>query len=608
MPGRAHLDLRTLLAIPRVDPDGGVDLSPDGKEVAFAWNRTRRWEIYRLGLEGNAAALQVSQGSGAKFAPRWSHDGRRLAYVVDLDGGEQYDLWVYDLATGKNINLTPDSAETIQPEYCWSPDDRWIAFVSDREGSFETYVIPSRPQAAPGANPGGAARKVLSLEYPGLSAHWSPDGRWIGVVCTGRGQDQYTYLVSPEGGEAFPIAAAGEPICSKDIAWSPDGAWLAFSSDLHGEFQIGLFDIESRRITWITSGEGDKENPDWSADGRRLAYMARQGAETRLAVQDLKAGRQDIYLVETGIHYRPRFTPDGRHVALVFDNPRNPADLWLLSLERGTFRRLTDSMPPQMRDVPCPMPDQIEYPSFDGKRVPALIFRPDERQDRPPAVLYVHGGPNWLTQITWDPLVQTMVSRGWLVLAPNYRGSTGYGRQWQLANRYDLGGSDTQDVVAGADYLVQHGLADSRRIAITGRSYGGYLTMTSLTQFADRWAGGSAVVPFLNWFTGHANSRLDLQHWDLENFGDPEVDRELYYQRSPFFFLDRVRAPVQLICGANDPRCPASESLQAHEALLKQGKSCDMALYPDEGHSFLKTENVIDAAERRLGFLERVLA
>ena len=192
-------------------------------------------------------------------------------------------------------------------------------------------------------------------------------------------------------------------------------------------------------------------------------------------------------------------------------------------------------------------------------------------------------------------------------LAPNYRGSTGYGRDWQFASRFDFGGCDTEDVVAGADYLAGEGLANPARIAVTGRSWGGHLTMTALTGYPDRWAGGSAVVPFLNWFTAHANSREDLQHWDKENFGHPEWDRELYYERSPFFFLERIEAPVQMICGAHDIRCPASESIQTRDRLEALGKTGELALYDDEGHSFLKIENVIDARRRQVTFLARIL-
>ena len=193
------------------------------------------------------------------------------------------------------------------------------------------------------------------------------------------------------------------------------------------------------------------------------------------------------------------------------------------------------------------------------------------------------------------------------MLAPNYRGSTGYGREWQLANRFELGRSDTMDVAAGVDYLLGEGLADPQRIAITGRSHGGYLTMTCLAFYPERWAAGSAVVPFLNWFTSHANSRKDLQHWDLENMGDPVNNEALWRERSPYFRLEEIQAPVQLICGANDPRCPASESTAARDALLRLGKEVDLLLYPDEGHTFLKVENVVDHELKRVEFLRRAL-
>jgi dipeptidyl aminopeptidase/acylaminoacyl peptidase len=200
-----------------------------------------------------------------------------------------------------------------------------------------------------------------------------------------------------------------------------------------------------------------------------------------------------------------------------------------------------------------------------------------------------------------------MVSRGWVVLSPNYRGSTGYGKAWQLASRFDLGGVDTQDVVAGANFLEERKYALPDKIAVTGRSWGGYLTMTCLTQYPERWAAGSASVPFLNWFTSHQNSREDLQHWDRENFGDPEKDHDLWYQRSPYFFLDRIEAPVQLLCGENDVRCPASESHQAAEELIKLGKEVDYVLFEGEGHALLKVETQVEAKCRRVEFMAKAL-
>jgi len=200
-----------------------------------------------------------------------------------------------------------------------------------------------------------------------------------------------------------------------------------------------------------------------------------------------------------------------------------------------------------------------------------------------------------------------MASRGWTVLAPNYRGSTGYGRKWQTASRFDMGGVDARDCAAAATYLVEIGLAGKNQVAVTGRSHGGYLTICCLTMFPELWAGGSAVVPFLNWLSSHHLSREDLQHWNIENMGDPEENRELWIERSPYFFLDKINAPVQLICGANDPRCPASDSIAARDKLKELGREVEFLLYEDEGHTFLATDSLIDSEIKRVDFLARIL-
>jgi dipeptidyl aminopeptidase/acylaminoacyl peptidase len=589
------LPLDKLLRVPYVDEH--FDPSPDGAEVAFSWNRTGQWEVYLVPTDGGLPPRQATEGPGAKHAPRWSPDGRRLAYALDLDGSEQYDIWLYDRETARHVNLTPETPELIDPSFAWSPDGRHIALISNRAGRMDTYVLPVD---------GGPPRPALTLPYSDLAVVWSPDGEHLAVVCMTRGQDTGIFVVPAEGGEPRPVAGPAGPLCAKHPAWSPDGSRLACVAERDGCFQVALWDRASGDLYWLTDGEGDRDHPAWSPDGSRLAWVHSRGPVNWLEVADLSSGQVRSYQVEPGVHAFPRFTPDGNGLLFVFDNPRRPPDLWLLHLPDGRLRQLTHSLPPDLQDAPFVMPEEVRYPSLDGREVPALLYRP-RAQGPSPAVVYVHGGPTWLAQVTWDPLVQHMVSRGWVVLAPNYRGSTGYGREWQLANRFDLGGGDARDVVAGADYLVREGLADPARIAVTGTSYGGYLTMTVLTRYPDRWVAGSAVVPFLNWFTEYASEREDLQQWDRENFGDPEKDRDRYYERSPFFFLDRIQAPVQLICGANDPRCPAQESVQARDALRALGKECDFVLYPDEGHSFLKTENVVDAKRRRVEFLARFL-
>jgi dipeptidyl aminopeptidase/acylaminoacyl peptidase len=267
---------------------------------------------------------------------------------------------------------------------------------------------------------------------------------------------------------------------------------------------------------------------------------------------------------------------------------------------------LTHSLPKELEDAPFIMPEEITYPGMDGTLIPALLFTPTGVKPAP-AVLIIHGGPDWLFEMTWYPLMAHMASRGWIILAPNYRGSTGYGRDWQAASRFDFGGVDTDDVTAGALYLVKEGLADKLRIGITGRSHGGYLTASCMTRHPELWAAGSAVVPFLNWFTNHEEIRPDLKHWDIENFGDPVENHDRWVERSPGFFLDRVRAPLQLICGGSDVRCPVKDSIQARDILQKLGREVDFVLYENEGHIFLNMENVVDSETRRVAFLAKYL-
>jgi dipeptidyl aminopeptidase/acylaminoacyl peptidase len=608
-----YLSLDTLLAIPYVQPDEWFDLSPTGAEVAFAYNLSGRWEIFLTKVDGSTAPWQITTGPGAKFCPRWSPDGQRLAYALDLNGSEDFDIWVCDLATGAHSNLTPDTPDAILSDYAWSPDGTRMAFISNRSGSFDTYVVsvpssdPAVVNLALSLTSQREASIVFSSPFPDRDVHWSPDGRHLAIECETSGQDWGTFIVSVEGGESHPIAQEGVPTHAGHPCWSPDGKRVAFAGNPGQYLNIGIYELDSGRIAWVTEGVADKRNPAWSPDGRQLAYVVSNGPVTTLAVLDLQSRAHTTHEVGPGMHYQPRFTNDGRHLVFLFESPCHPCDLWQLSLNDGGLRQLTESLPLDLAEASFAMPQSVVYPSLDGQNVPALLYRAPSPRTGRPAVVYLHGGPDEQTEVTWHPLVQHMVSRGWTVLAPNYRGSTGYGREWQLANRFDMGGRDTGDAVAGADYLVREGLADPSRTGVTGESYGGYLTMTSLTQYPDRWAVGSAVVPFLNWFTGFDAERDDLQHWDRENFGSPDADHDLFHERSPFFFLERISAPVQLICGANDPRCPASESLQARDALVALGRKCELVLYEDEGHDFLNIENLVDSEKRRVAFLADVL-
>jgi len=597
------LNLTDLLRVPHVD--SLFDISPNDTKIAFAWNKTGEWQIYEIqlpsplgrGARGEGETTLLTSGIGGKFNPRYSPDGKQLAYALDIDGSESYHLIVYNPATNTHTDLTPNISHALQPNFCWSPDGRQLAFLSNEQGHFSAYVIPSN---------GGNAQLILDTGHPAWQVEWSPNGKHIAVSCEMHGQDYGIFIVDLETEEVVELN-----LNAHAPNWSPDGSKLAFHSDLHGWFDVGVYDLESKEILWITNSEGDSQSPVFISKlnnanplNYRCAYAQSKGVCNWIGIIN-EQGERKKFQIGKGTHNGIKFSSDLKRMVCMFNSPSQPPDLWMIDIESGTSIQLTKSMPEKLSNEEFILPEEIFYSGTDGVKIPALLFRP--KQIPAPAVVMIHGGPNWHYSMEWNPVMAHFASRGYAVLAPNYRGSTGYGREWQYAARFDMGGVDTRDVAAGAQYLVREGLAIENKIAVTGRSHGGYLAMTCLTQYPELWCAGSAVVPFMNWFKSHDDSREDLQHWNIENMGDPKENYERWYDASPYFFLDRINAPVQLICGGNDPRCPASDSIETRDKLVELEKDVELFLYEDESHAFLKIENVLDSEMKRVGFLAKML-
>jgi dipeptidyl aminopeptidase/acylaminoacyl peptidase len=592
------LNLEQLLRVPNVDNGLHFDISPDEKKIVYSWNKTGTWELYEQSLSASAPPRLVSHIQGAKSSPKHSPDGSMLAFALDVDGSESYHIVIHDLKTNITNDLTPSPAYAHQPNMSWSPDGSTLAVLSDAKGQFALYLLPIN---------GEPAMMLRNIFHPCWDAAWSPDGKWIAVESESTASDRSIHVV-PVGRErkgpkltTVQLKINGVALNAQQPVWSPDSKFLAFSAEREEWHEIGLFNLETKEISWANQSTGDDTQPAWSRDGSRIGWVHSEGAVTSFQFKEGSGPVQQIQIGQ-GVHSFPQFTSDG--VVILYEDTKRPSDLWKINLEDRSCQQLTNSLPDELRDANFIQPEEIWYEGKDGTQIPALLYRA-EGSSR--AVIDIHGGPNWHYQFLWEPMMSHMASRGWTVLAPNYRGSTGYGKKWQNASRYDMGGVDNDDCAAGVKYLIENNLADKHKIGVTGRSHGGYLTMTCLTTYPELWAVGSAVVPFLNWIKSHHDSREDLQHWNIENMGDPDDNKELWMARSPYFFLDKLTAPVQMICGGNDPRCPASDSIDAQKKMIELGKEVELLLYPDEGHAFLNIENVIDAEVKRVEFIAKAL-
>ncbi len=586
------LDLSLLTRIPNVLH---YALAPHGDLAAVAWDKSGQSEIYLISLTGDGVPRLITAGPESKLHPSFSPDGKFLAFAQDYNGNECFDICLYDLTTGQTRNLTPSTPEIINPEIAWAPDGKHLAFTSNREGKFATYTLSLQ-------NPADI-RRVTRHAYSDDTICWSPDGTRLAITALVKGQETWVFIVPAEGGDTRPLSGPGGPVDASAPCWSPDGKQLAFISSASGLNSLYTYNLAAGALIRETPATREAASPVWSRDGQKIAFTWNEDGNVGLGVKDLASGDLHHFRVGAGVHEYPQFTPDGTRLLALHSSAHQASDLWLIPLGKGQPRPVTRSMPPQLNRRDFSTPELVHWPS-DHFTISGWLYKPRAfKKGLAPAILYVHGGPTWQYQNAWYPAVQHLVSAGFVVLCPNYRGSTGYGKTFQEANRFDLGGGDMRDVVAGAEFLARAGYADPRRIALTGPSYGGYLTMTALTKHPKVFAAGSAVVPFLNWFTEYASEREDLKYWDQQNFGDPVRDSDRYRQYSPLFFMENIVAPVQMLAGAHDPRCPADETRQAAQVLSNMNVPHDVFIYPDEGHGFRKVSNRLDAFRRRADFL-----
>lgn len=573
------------------------DISPNGKELAFAWNATGHWEIFLLSLEGGVPE-KLTSGEGDKVSPRYSPDGRKIAYLRDRDGDENFDILVISARGGEPRELAPSPGSSdrfIQ----WSPQGDRILFESTRSGKSDIWVVPSS---------GREPLRLTDHENVYKAPQWSPDGRWIAF--TGNKSDAPNnldiFLIPANGGEEKRLISISKGSLDRAPSWSPDGREIAFISDYLGKDDIGLYSLESGEISWISHPEWEVVSPgpipgdkalDWSPDGSKLAYLLNRGGSVDLVVRDLHRGLEVVLDTPNGQRLHQSFTPDGKGVLFIFSGPKHPPDLWTFSLVESTAHQLTESLVTRVQRDLLVEPELIWYPSFDGRRIAAFLYRPhrSKRDGRLPALVWVHGGPTWQFYNCWDASIQYMVNRGYVVLAPNVRGSTGFGKEFRDLNLRDWGGGDLKDLVAGADYLERLGVADGDRIGVAGLSYGGYMTLMALTKTPQRWAAGASICGIANLETLYRNTRPDLRYFLVQQIGTPEDNAQFYLERSPINFAERIKVPLLVIQGGADPRVPPSEAEQIIEVLKREGKSCVYKLYPDEGHGIFKESNRFDA-------------
>ncbi len=587
---------------------GASAWSPDGKQVAFISNMSGRNNIWLMPAEGGFP-VQLTISAQRQTAPAWSPDGKWIAYASDHDGDEQWDLYVVSPNTGQVINLTktPYIAE-MGP--VWSPDGRWLAYmVKPRTSStFEIDAINILTKAIKHLTSG------TPKQFGNYQPLWSPDGKQVAVTQARADEKDSNVivieLVSGKGNVVTPHTAEQTFAAT---SWSPDGKKLLITSNAaNGYDNVGLLDIALKKINWLTREKWEVESGHFSPDGKLLAWTANVDGSSNIYLYNVMARKTEALPLPIGVNTlagaESAFTRDSSHLLFNNNGPASPNDLWVYSISQKHFHPITRSLAGGLRGSDLVEPVLVHYPSRDGKfQISAFVYAPynQQRDHRRPAVVYIHGGPASQTVNSFNRTVQYLVNQGYFVIAPNYRGSTGYGKEFTDANRMDAGGGELNDVLDAAEWIKRSDYIDPKKLIVMGGSYGGYLSMMAVTKAPEMWAAAVAIVPFVNWFTEVESEDPVLRESDLATMGDPIKNKSLWEDRSPINFVDRIRAPLLLLAGGNDPRCPKSEAQQVFDAVKKRGGVVELQVYDDEGHGFARVENQIDAYKRVAAFLKQ---
>jgi dipeptidyl aminopeptidase/acylaminoacyl peptidase len=583
--------------------------SPDGREIVFTTNLTGRFNLWKVSAAGGWP-LQLAQSDDRQGGAQWSPDGKWIVYDQDFGGGAFFDLFSIPNLGGEPMNLTR-TPEISEQGVHWSPDGKQLAFsYRPKAASTEDLALLD-----------WQTRKVTNLTNEKANDRdwgfddWSRDGRFI-YADRGNvgGTDSNVYQIEVASGKQDNLTPHQGQILYGASSLSPDGRTLLITSNEKGGYQnVALLDIATRKLTWVTQTEWDATSGDFSPDGKAFTYTMNED------------GRTDTYLVERGTGHAAKlpfpegittvagsphsFSPDGTRLLISHQGSQRPSDLWVYELANHKATQLTFSAIASLNPAAIPPSQLVHYKSFDGKTISAFLWMPFnlKRDGSSPGVVLPHGGPTGQILDSFNRTAAALASRGYVCIAPNVRGSTGYGMAFQKANYKDLGGGDLQDEVYAAKFLAATGYVDPRKIGITGGSYGGFMAMMAIGKTPDVWAAAVELYGITDWLTEQEHETPLLQQYDQSILGDPVKDRKVYEDASPKKYLANAKAPLLVLQGDNDITDPKEEAEQVVSILKSAGVVVDAHYYPNEGHGFFKRENQIDTLQRTVDWFDRYL-
>jgi dipeptidyl aminopeptidase/acylaminoacyl peptidase len=591
---------RTIQAMLDVRAPGAGVLSDDGRRLYFGWRVTGTLQIWRL--DGpDRFPVQLTGGEDATSLFAITRDGKTLVVQRDRKGEENPGLYLMPAEGGPLREIQHrDGVQTTAQHL--SRDGRSLYFrANDRTP--DAYALYRYDLAA------GTREPIL--EEPGLwSIHDDRDGRLLVSKATGALTSEW-FELDLATRKLAPLLGQGEAE-AYDVAFGVQPGELLVRTDKLGQFQrlyrwkAGQLTPVTPELAWDVSG--------FSLDEARtrILYQVNEAGWTRLFALDARTG-QPIALprLPRADHVNAGATTrDGRYTVLSVDPGDAPRASWAHDWKAGTLVRWLVPSAPEVDTRTFARATLESYPARDGTPIPAFVRRPASCQPAPcPVLVEFHGGPESQVRPGFSPAAQLFIDAGFVLVQPNVRGSSGYGKAWLRADdgpkRLEVI-TDIEDAARWARRAFAVGGVEPR-LGIMGGSYGGYSTLIGMTMFAGAYDAGASNVGISILVTFLENTAPYRRLLRTTEYGDLVRDREALARLSPASYVDRVKGPLLIIQGASDPRVPVGEAIQIHDALVSRGVVAELLIFPDEGHGAQKRENVVQTLGRELEFLERQL-
>jgi dipeptidyl aminopeptidase/acylaminoacyl peptidase len=582
----------------------GPSFSPDGSRVLFTSDASGIPNAYTVPFEGGTASPLTRSTTDSTFAVSYFPADERILYTHDQGGNENNHLYV--LGPKGQTDLTP-GAKLKAVFSGWSRDDASMSVLTNERDPrfFDVY----RYDAAT------LKRSLIFKDTAGYQvAAVSGDGRWIALGKPVTTADSDIYVWDTRESRITHLTPHKTPTQFSAAAFDPDSNWLYYLTSAGGEFS------HVRRYEPATGKHEDVESADWdilstrfSRNGRYRVSTVNEDGRTVVRIHDSKSGRLvSMPKLPEGDVTSVIFSRDEQRMVVTLSGDRSPANLYSSRVDSAVATRLTDSLSKEINPDDLVESQVVRFKASDGLTIPSIFFKPHQAspENKVPALIWVHGGPGGQTRKGYSALIQYLVNHGYAVLGINNRGSSGYGQTFFTADDRKHGKEPLRDCVEAKAYLAAMPDIDPDRIGIIGGSYGGYMVLAALAFKPEEFAVGVDIFGVSNWLR---TLESIPPYWEAQRqalyqeIGDPVKDREMLRAISPVFHADKIRRPLMVLQGQNDPRVIKPESDDIVAAVKKNGVPVEYVVFSDEGHGFTKKKNQIEGYSAVLKFLDKHL-